>query len=123
MFGRKKIKALEEKIEAYKKLVDQYHEALAAREETIRRFYSWESGVKRVSVAYTITDSDINNYNADRIPKVARERMAPVIARRIASSTEPTEILGANGEIIGYEYDLDIRKASGRGTEFTSKDK
>lgn len=114
MFWKKKIKALEEKIEAYKELTDGYQEALAAKEETIKRFYAWNSGVKRVTASYTITESDLNKFNGDRIPKVAKERMAAVIGRRIAACLEPGEILDANGNISGYEFDIEVRSVAAR---------
>ena len=109
MFGRKKIKELEAKLEAYKELTDQYQQALESREQAVRRF---DAGVVRVTASYTITESDLNKYSASYLPRVAKERMSGVIGRRIVKALEPEVIYDEGGNATAYMYDVEVRITS-----------
>lgn len=110
MFNKKKIKELEAKLDAYKELTDKYQRALEERETRIRQFHNWSSGIIPIHVTYTITDSDINRYNVSQIPKVAKERLASAVASALKKSMDPTPLYDDSGEILCYEYDLEVRE-------------
>lgn len=109
MFNRKRIKELEAKLEAYKELTDQYQQALEAREQAVKRLRAWDSGVVRVTASYTITESDVNKYSTAYMPRVAKERMSGFIGRKVAKVLEPQEICDENGNVVSYEYDIEVR--------------
>ena len=110
MFNKKRIKELEAKLAAYKELTDQYQDALEAREALIRQFHNWSSGVVPIRATYTITESDINRYNLSQFPHVAKDRLANAVTSAIKKNFDPIPVYDDSGEILCYEYDIEIRQ-------------
>jgi hypothetical protein len=113
MFNRKKIKALEEELASCKEQMEEYRRIIVKKEQTIRTYRNFSTGVIPVKVTYTITESDLYRYAVSKIPRVAKDRKADSIATQIKKNFEPEPVFDDRGVLIRYEYDIYVSQRRG----------
>jgi len=55
------------------------------------------------------------------MPKVAKERLASAVASALKKSLDPTPNYDDTGEILCYEYNLEVRQHDQKEEEFDGK--